>query len=314
MRSETRRSFLHHLAAAGSAAALSAACPRLAPGAPAPAGDAYRFAICNETFESWPDDKACAVAAAAGYRGLEVAPYTLDKDARKISPARRAALRKAAERAGIEVIGLHWLLAKTEGYHITSPDAETRNRTVAYLEELARLCADLGGKVLVFGSPQQRNLLPGVDMAQGMKYAADVFGRLMPTLEKTGGVLALEPLPAFSTTFMRTAAEGVELATRIDSPHCRLHLDCRAMSSESEPIPDLLRKYRSWLYHFHANDPNGLGPGFGTLDFVPIFKTLREIDYRGWLSVEVFDLKPGPERIARDSVTYMRKCIAAAGQ
>jgi len=307
----TRRSFLRQVATTGSAAAMAGALPRMMHAAPGAATDPFRFAICNETFENWPMEKACAVAAECGYRGLEVAPFTLANDVRTITAGRRAEVRKAAQQAGIEVIGLHWLLAKTEGFHITSPDAETRKRTAAYLQELARFCSDLGGTVLVFGSPQQRNLLPGVDKAQAMEYATEVFGALVPVLEKTGTVLALEPLSPKAATFMSTAAEAVELATRIGSPHCRVHLDCRAMSTESTSIPELLKKYASWLEHFHANDPNGLGPGFGELDFVPIFKTLREIGYRGWVSVEVFDFKPGPERIARDSITYMRKCVAS---
>ena len=85
------------------------------------------------------------------------------------------------------------------------------------------------------------------------------------------------------------------------------------MSSETTSIPELIRKHRAMLVHFHANDPNGQGPGFGRLDFVPILKTLREIDYRGWVSVEVFDYKPGGERLARQSIRYLRQCAAQLG-
>jgi sugar phosphate isomerase/epimerase len=99
----------------------------------------------------------------------------------------------------------------------------------------------------------------------------------------------------------------------VGSPHCRLHLDCLAMSTESTPIPDLLRKYRAELAHFHANDPNGMGPGFGQLDFVPIFQALREIDYAGWVSVEMFNFKLGSERLAKESIRYMCECLARAG-
>jgi sugar phosphate isomerase/epimerase len=74
----------------------------------------------------------------------------------------------------------------------------------------------------------------------------------------------------------------------------------------------LIHKYRSLVVHFHANDPSGLGPGFGKLDFVPVFRALQAVDYRGWISVEVFDTAPGPERIARQSITTMRDCWAKA--
>lgn len=269
-----------------------------------------KYAICNETFQDWPFEKAFACAAQCGYTGLEIAPFTITNYVTDITAQRRSEIRRQAEKAGLEILGLHWLLAKTEGFYLTSPDAEVRKKTTVYFCELARLCADLGGKIMVLGSPKQRNLLPGVSREDAMKYAAEVLRATMPTMEKCGVVVALEPLSTKETDFMTTAADGVELAKLVDSPYCKLHLDCKAMSSEPTPIPELLRKYRDWMVHFHANDPNLKGPGFGELEFVPIFKALREIDYRGWVSVEVFDYTPGPECLARDSIRYMKECVA----
>jgi sugar phosphate isomerase/epimerase len=108
---------------------------------------------------------------------------------------------------------------------------------------------------------------------------------------------------------LNTAAEGVALCELVGSPSCRLHLDCKAMSSEEIPIPDLIRRYRREMVHFHANDPNLRGPGMGDLDFKPIFAALGEIDYRGWVSVEVFDYEPGPERLAKESFDNMQKVL-----
>jgi sugar phosphate isomerase/epimerase len=268
----------------------------------------FRYAICNELFGDWPFEKAFGFAAECGYKGLEIAPFTLGKEPTKTSAAQRAEVRKQAEAAGLEIIGLHWLLAKTEGFHLTSPDAAVRRKTAEYFGDLARLCADLGGRVMVLGSPKQRDLAVGMSKQQGMRFAADVLQAAAPTCEKTGVVVALEPLAPAETNFLTSAAEGAELANLVDSPTCRLHLDCKAMAAEDTPIPDLIHKYRKLMVHFHANDPNRQGPGFGKLDFVPIMRALAEINYRGWISVEPLDYAPGVERLARESIRYLRKC------
>ncbi|MCL4204015.1 MAG: sugar phosphate isomerase/epimerase [Pirellulaceae bacterium] len=274
-------------------------------------GHRWRFAMCNETFGDWDQPRIFRTLAETGYTGVEIAPFTLNPDVRKISQHQRDSLRKAAEDAGVQLCALHWLLSKTEGFHLTHPDRVVRTATADYLGELARFCRDLGGSVMVFGSPQQRNLLPGVERQQAMNHAAEVLQRVVPVLAECNVVLALEPLSPRTTTFLATAAEAVELAERVDSPQCKLLLDCLAMTSESIPPSDLIRRYAKWLVHFHANDPNRRGPGMGTLDFGPIFQALRDVDYRGWVSVEVFDVSPGAETIARESLKYMKEMVAA---
>jgi len=274
-----------------------------------------RLAICNEMFVDWPFDRAFAVARQCGYTGIEIAPFTLIDgagpcDVADIPAARRAEVRRQAEAAGLDVVGLHWLLAKTEGLHLTSPEPAVRRRTAAYLGEVARLCRDLGGRILVFGSPLQRNLAEGVSHETGMKFAAEVLQEVMPVCAETDVVIAVEPLAPAEGNFLLTASSGIDLVRMVDSPHCQLHLDCKAMASEDRPIPDLIRASRDDLVHFHANDPNLLGPGMGQLQFLPIFAALREINYRGWVSVEVFDYEPGAEQIARASIEHMRSVLA----
>lgn len=272
--------------------------------------DGFRHAICNETFGDWPLAKACDAAAACGYTGLEIAPFTLASRADEVTARQRGEIVRTVARAGLECIGLHWLLAKTEGLHVAHPDAEVRRRTVAYLEELARLCHDLGGRVLVFGSPKQRSLLPGVSPQQAVDHIHEVFSRLVPALEATDTVVALEPLAPSETDVLTTAAETCRLIDRIGSPHVRLHLDVKAMCSEAATIPEIIHASAGHLEHFHANDENLQGPGFGTIDFVPIIQALTEISYGGWVSVEVFDYSPGAERLARESIAYLRKVEA----
>jgi sugar phosphate isomerase/epimerase len=267
-----------------------------------------RYAICNETFVGWDHARVCATAAGLGYAGLEVAPFTLAPRITEVTADQRRAIRAQAEDAGVPIIGLHWLLAKTEGFMVTSPDPAVRQLTAEYLGDLARCCRDLGGDLMVFGSPQQRRVPAGHTREQAADFAVDTFRRALPTIVDCGVRVCLEPLAAPEADFLNTCAETVDLLDRIDHPNCVLHLDVKAMSAEAEPIPDLIRKFTVRTGHFHANDANRRGPGFGSTDFRPIFRALKETGYSGWVSVEVFDYTPDPETIARESIRYMREC------
>lgn len=274
-----------------------------------------KYALCNETFGDQPFEQAFATTRELGYTGIEIAPFTLlpgatVSDVRSVPPARREEVKRIAADAGLEVVGLHWLLAKTEGFYLTSPDTAVQQATADYLKELAELCGQLGGKVLVLGSPQQRNLLPGVGYEQAEEIAAGVLREAMPVFAEHEVTLALEPLGPAEGDFMLTAASGVALAQMVDSPWCKLHLDVKAMASEGQPIADIISDNAAWTAHFHANDPNLLGPGMGEVEFEPIFAALKETSYDGWVSVEVFKYEPSPEAIARQSIEYMQRIEA----
>jgi sugar phosphate isomerase/epimerase len=267
-----------------------------------------RFAICNEQFEGWAFDRVCRFVRSVGDEGLEVAPFTLAPLITDVSPARRAELRQQAADAGVEILGLHWLLAKTEGFHLTSPDPAIRRRTTAYLISLAEACRDLGGRVMVFGSPGQRSLLPGVTRDQAFDYASATFRSALPAMADLGVTLCMEPLSPAETDFVNTCDDAVRLSGLVAHPNFVLHLDVKAMCSESTPYTELIRRHGATAGHFHANDANRRGPGFGHVDFVPIFQALQEAGYDRWVSVEVFDYTPDPETIAIQSLEYMTAC------
>jgi sugar phosphate isomerase/epimerase len=272
-----------------------------------------KYAICNETFVDWEWERMLDCIAQLGYDGVEVAPFTLADRATDITEQRRRDLRNAAERSGVRVIGLHWLLVKPEGLYVTTPDDEVRNRTADYFIDLVRLCADLGGHLMVIGSPKQRNLLPGITKERALGYAKEVFERALPEAQRCGVTLAIEPLTPRETDFINTAADGIELIEKIRHPNFGLHLDVKAMSgSESSPLSEVIQSSAKYLRHFHANDPNLLGPGMGEVDHRPILKALKNIDYQGYVSVEVFDYRPGAETIARASIQYLSRMAAIA--
>jgi sugar phosphate isomerase/epimerase len=269
-----------------------------------------KFAICNELYEGWEIEKVFAHAASVGYQGVEIAPFTLAGDCREISAARRQEIRAAARKHGIEIIGLHWLLIKPPGLHINAADNSLRQKTVQYVEALIDLCADLGGSVMVFGSPKQRAVLPGEKWMDVWNRSVEVFKLLGEKAAQKKIVIAFEPLaPRDNCNFINTMAEGDLLVREVNSPGFKLHLDVKAMNGgDGRPVAETIRlEGGQYLAHVHANDPNLRGPGMGEMAFEPIAEALRDIKYNGWVSVEVFDFTPGPEKTAEISIKTLKR-------
>jgi len=241
------------------------------------------------------------------YLGIEIAPFTLSDSLESFSNQQREETKSIAQANGLSIIGLHWLLAKTEGFHLTTSDAAVRNRTTQYFELLIDLCADLGGSIMVLGSPVQRNLQEGVSAESAFGHAVEVLQSCGSRVADRGVTICFEPLSTAETDFITTAKQGSDLIKAINHPNFKLHLDVKAMLDESDSIPKIIADFASETGHFHANDGNLRGPGMGDVDFVPIFQALKDSVYEGWVSVEVFDYQPGAEFTATDSLRYMKE-------
>ena len=269
-----------------------------------------KFAICNEIFQGWKLEEAMGFARKTGYDAIEIAPFTLTKDVTLLGAAERQSVQDQARRAGIQISGIHWVLVQTEGMHLTSPDAGVRARTAAYFGSLVDFCADIGGQFIVVGSPKQRSVLDGVSHEQAWDWAARCFRDAVKRGEDRGVTLCLEPLAPVETNFINTAAEALRFTRQFNSPRFKIILDVKAMSSESLPIPQIIRNSAPDFAYFHANDVNLKGPGFGQVDFKPIASALEETGYDGFVSVEVFQFEEGPEAIATRSLDYLKKTFA----
>lgn len=277
--------------------------------------DTMKIAICNELFQGWTIEKVFEYAAHLGYDGVEIAPFTLADSVTEISPARRKAIRHAAESHGVEIVGLHWLLAKPEGLYINHPDEIIRIRTQEYIEALIHFCADIGGKFLVHGSPHQRTV-QGWKVEDAWRWAQETFRTCLETARKRSVIYCIEPLPRTSTNFINTVEEARRLVKEIRHPNFRMAFDCRNASAQEKSATEaLLQALESrYLCHVHVNDANGYGPGFGETRFTPILKTLIQNSYRNYISVEVSYFDPDPQTIASRSIGYLKGILETLGE
>jgi sugar phosphate isomerase/epimerase len=268
-----------------------------------------KFALCNETFNKGQSfEEMCKCTSECGYDGIEIAPFTLGENVNDLSSADRKKIVQTAKDFGLDILGIHWLLLSPKGLHITTPDTTVVDFTKEYYKDLIRFCAEIGGKVMVHGSPKQRNWEPGESYSDVFKRAVDFFQSCMDAAKEYDVTVLIEPLSHLETNFINRAQDGLDLINAVGSPYFQLHLDVKAMyGGEYKDAPDVIRQFKDVVKHIHANDPNLRGPGQGKVDHTPIAQALRDIQYEGYVSVEVFDYTPDAETIAKESMAYLKE-------
>jgi len=266
-----------------------------------------QIALCNEVLAPLPLPEQCRIAAALGYDGLEIAPFTLAEDPTRMSDAAIAAARRVVEDHGLIVTGLHWLLVAPKGLSLTDPDPSVQARTRSALAALIDLCAGLGGRVLVHGSPAQRRA--GADRARSRALAVAQLRAAGARAAAAGVTYCLEPISADECDFVNRVTEAADIVEEAGSPALRTMIDTgHAARAEAEPVADLAAR---WLpggavAHFQLNDRNRMAPGQGTDRFAPLLRVLQAANWPHPLAVEPMRHLPDGPTCAARAIGYLR--------
>jgi len=270
----------------------------------------FKYAMCNESMAELSWAEQCRIISNAGYKGVEVAAFTLVKEGvEEISRDERSQIVSVMKDAGIECVGLHWLLAPPpKGLHFTTPDTAVREKTIAYFDKLIDFCGDLGGPYMIFGSPKQRSSV-GISVEEAKKYFAESLAKVADHAQQRGVKILLEHLPGSATDVVNTLAEALELAKQVNHPAIQIMFDFHNTNDETEPFDVLLKKYHKHIHHVHIQEMDGKHMGTGTAvnDFVKALQTLKDLKYDKWISLEVFDFSPGGKKIAEESMRVLKQ-------
>jgi D-psicose/D-tagatose/L-ribulose 3-epimerase len=263
--------------------------------------------MCNEAFEQTPFQSVCKTLRAAGYEGIEISPFTLAASPGDISPDQRREYADIMKSEGLTFVGLHWLMVSPKGLHVTTPEEGLRARSWRHIRDLIDLCADLGPNgVMVFGSPQQRSTTNGISREQATRNYVDGLVSVAPQAGDRGVTILVEALPKAQSDVVQTLREAVDIVQTIDNPAVQTMFDTHNAVDEKDSHAELLERYFEFIRHVHVNEMDGRYPGTGDYEFGAILKKLEELDYKGWVSLEVFDFKPSASEIATSSIDYLK--------
>src|SRR3954454_2616598 len=179
----------------------------------------FRQAICNDVFKDWQFEDACKAIRAAGYTGIEIAPFTLAEDPATVTAAERREYKQMMADQGLTFVGLHWLMLSPKGLHVTTPDTALREKSWLHICNLIDLSADLGpDSIMVFGSPFQRASTGGLSRKEATRHYVDGLAAVAPHAQERGVTILMEALPVAQCDVVQTLDEAAGYVRQIGSP------------------------------------------------------------------------------------------------
>jgi sugar phosphate isomerase/epimerase len=193
---------------------------------------------------------------------------------------------------------------------LVSAMPERRAVRVDFLKRCIDIAATLGSQAVSFWAGVVRD-----DASRDEAFARLACGvrEVLDYALEAGVQLAFEPEPGM---LVQTFDDYRELLSMVDGPGFGLCVDIGHVHClESRPISELLTEWHSRIYTIHIEDMkrgihDHLRFGDGTIDFPPVIATLKSLDYRGGLNVELSRHSHMAPEVLRESFEFLSGMIA----
>jgi sugar phosphate isomerase/epimerase len=259
-----------------------------------------RLAISNIAWDPPEDEAVAELLRTSGVDAIDVVPGKYFENPSAATDSEIGEVKDWWASRGIEILGMQALLFGTSGLNVFG-DERSREGMIERLDAVCRIGGRLGARLLVFGSPRNRDRT-GLDDTAAMAIAVPFFRRLGDIAQAHGVVVCLEPAPArYAGNFMVTSAETGRVVEETDHPAIRLQFDTGALAINGEDPERVLRDYSHVVGHVHASEPGLVPLGDGGADHGASARALlRHLPDRP-VSIEMLATKQEPhlEAIAR---------------
>jgi len=234
-------------------------------------------------------------AARLGYDGVELA--LLNREQVDLN-----SIKKALSDTGLEIpmVSTGQIFADT-GVNFTHPEAECREKALKDFLGLMEVASELGSMINI---GRLRGTLN--EDSPSREYFTDCMEKALRRAEELGVTVVLEPVNRYEINFLNTCAQCADVIRGLNSSRLAMMPDIFHMNIEDPSIEGAFWKYRDLVKYVHFADSNRWAPGRGHLDFHSIIRSLKDIDYDGYASVEILPY-PEPDQAAYEAVSTLRK-------
>lgn len=263
-----------------------------------------KIAVSNIAWTKDEDAAAAALLQELGVQYIELAPTKQWVDPTKAPDDEVSAYKQLWESHGLRVVAFQSMLFPRPDLKVFESDSN-RAEAITYLSDFIGLANKLGAKVMVYGSPKnrQRGDMPN-DEANAI--AADFFDSLGDRAQQAGVYFCIEPNPTdYACDFVTNAKQGIDFVKLVNNPGFPLHLDIAGMTLAGDDVAASIRDAAPILKHYHVSSPMlAQVEDRDDIKHRDAAQALRDIGYDGYVSIE---MRPGSE--GEDNLERVRRAV-----
>ncbi|NLX66280.1 MAG: sugar phosphate isomerase/epimerase [Bacteroidales bacterium] len=168
---------------------------------------------------------------------------------------------------------------------LIGPEAK-HDEALVWVDSALRRAGMVNIPYIVFGSGKARNVPEGFDREEAIAQFISFCKQVAPLAQKYNVTVVIEPLNRAETNLINSLEEGARITEAVGHPNLQLLCDIYHMMREDEPASEIV-KYGKYIRHCHiAEREERTSPGTKGDDFRPYFRALKEIGYKGCVSIE----------------------------
>jgi len=275
------------------------------------------LSFSSNAFKKFSLDNAIREISKIGYKGVEILcdiphaypPQFSEEQAKKIKNL------ISDLNIGISNLNAFTLYAIGNIYHPSwiEDDNKLREIRVKHTVDCIYLARKLGAKNLSTepGGPINRQKT-ALESSTLLKIFAEGLKKVKHIAEENSVKILVEPEPSL---LIENSQQFIQLMKIICSDSIKLNFDIGHFYCVKEDPSETILKLIDYIEHFHLSDISKnrvhyhLIPGIGSIDFEKIFDTIKNIGYKGFVTVELYPYQDNPIEVAKQAYNFLKVFI-----
>ena len=271
-----------------------------------------KLAFSTNAYRKYTIEESIKSISKAGYSVLELMcdePHAFPP----LSMEKIKSIQKTLKDENMEISNLNgFMLCAIQDFHHPSwieKDKEQRQMRIEHTKNCIKLAKQLGVSTV---STEPGGPKTGLSTKQELELFEKGIKQVLEVAEDNKVKLLIEPEPDL---LIENSSQFLNFFSRFDTKFLGLNFDIGHFFCVGENPSMLIKDLREYIDHIHLEDISvsrihqHLIPGKGVIDFKSIFDSIKEINYDGYVTIELYPYQANPDLAAKNALEFLKPLL-----